>query len=317
MLLKNFTLLYIEDDIQAQQNMKMILEDDVKAFFQAFDGKEGLDIYKEKKPDIILSDIILPSIDGLTLTKKIRQIDKCQPIVVISAFDDREKLLEAINAGIDYFIPKPIDIDILYDRLNTIAQNLQNKKDADKTKEKEHEILHALAHYDTLTQIANRHLFGIKLNETINKVRRAHESFALFFIDLDKFKNINDTYGHAAGDAVLQSVAQNIKKVIRLEDTFARIGGDEFALIIENEENISHTNLLAKKIMQAVSTPITFEEHKFHITCSIGISFYDGQLCSKEALLRNADRAMYVAKKEEKSNFKYSSSNTIFQNENS
>ncbi|UCN00249.1 GGDEF domain-containing response regulator [Sulfurimonas sp. SWIR-19] len=310
MNLKNFTLLYVEDDMQAQEHMKMLLEDDFKAFYQAFDAKEAFDIYKEKKPDIILSDIILPSTDGLTLSKEIKKTDKWQPIIILSAFDEREKLLEAIDTGIDYFIPKPVDIEMLYDRLHTIARNLQNDIDAKKTKEKELEVLYALAHYDTLTQVANRHLFSVKLNETINKAQHSHENFTLFFIDLDNFKSINDQYGHSAGDAVLQSVAQNIKKVIRIEDTFARIGGDEFALIIENMKNTSDINTLANKIIHSVATPIVFQKHTFHITCSIGIAVYPTQGNSQEALLHSADMAMYAAKKDAKSRFKFSDSST-------
>ncbi|WP_418640796.1 two-component system response regulator [Sulfurimonas sp. ST-27] len=310
MNLKNFTLLYVEDDMQAQEHMKMLLADDFKAFYQAFDAEEALAVYKEKKPDIILSDIVLPHSDGLTLSKEIKKIDKWQPIVILSAFDEREKLLEAINTGIDYFIPKPVDIEMLYDRLHAIARNLQNDIDAKKAKEKELEVLYALAHYDTLTQVANRHLFSVKLNETVNKAQHSHENFTLFFIDLDNFKSINDQYGHSAGDAVLQSVAQNIKKVIRIEDTFARIGGDEFALIVESVKKISDTKSLTEKIIQAVSTPIVFQKYTFHITCSIGIAVYPIQGSSKEALLHSADMAMYAAKKEAKSHFKFGDSST-------
>ncbi|QOP44588.1 GGDEF domain-containing response regulator [Sulfurimonas sediminis] len=310
MNLKNFTLLYVEDDMQAQKHMKMLLADDFKAFYQAFDAEEALAIYKEKKPDIILSDIILPRSDGLTLSKEIKKTNKWQPIIILSAFDEREKLLEAIDTGIDYFIPKPVDIEMLYDRLHTIARNLQNDIDAKKAKEKELEVLYALAHYDTLTQVANRHLFSVKLKETINKAQHSHENFTLFFIDLDNFKSINDQYGHSAGDAVLQSVAQNIKKVIRIEDTFARIGGDEFALIVESVKSLPETKSLTEKIMQTVATPIVFQEHTFHITCSIGIAIYPTQGSSQEALLHSADMAMYTAKKDAKSRFQFSDFST-------
>ncbi len=309
MLLKNFTLLFVEDDKGAQEQMKMLLEDDLKEFYQAFDGKEGLSVYEEKQPDIILTDIVLTSLNGLEMSKKIKQMNNEQPIIIMSAFDEKETLLEAINSGIDYFLPKPVDIDILYNRLNIIAQNLQNKIDAQKLRQKEIQMLHALAHYDTLTQVANRHLFSIKLDEAISRANRNNTTLALFFIDLDKFKKINDSYGHSAGDTVLRSVTKNITKTVRLEDTFARIGGDEFALIVENVNSQNETDTLAKKIIEAVSVPINFKEKSLHITCSIGISLYPNQSRSKEELLHLGDMAMYEAKKEQTSNFVYSSPN--------
>jgi len=304
-LLENFTLLYIEDDLDAQERMKMMLEDDVKEFFQAYNGEEGLRVYEEKKPDIILTDVNMPVLDGLSMAKEIKQKDKQQPIIVMSAFDDRRTLLEAINIGIDYFTPKPIDMDIVYDRLNTIAEHLQNKIDAQNAKKREMEELYALAHYDTLTKISNRFLFNIKLDEAINKAKRYNSKFTLFFIDLDDFKMINDTYGHAAGDKVLQSVSDNIKKVIRLEDTFARISGDEFSLIIENIDDKNYIDTLANKIIGAASTPVEFNDKTIHITCSVGISRYPKDSNSKEELLHLADIAMYKAKQQGKCNFAY------------
>lgn len=304
-MLENFTLLYIEDDLDAQERMKMMLEDDVKEFFQAYNGEEGLRVYEEKKPDIILTDINMPVLDGLSMAKEIKQKDKQQPIIVMSAFDDRKTLLEAINIGIDYFTPKPIDMDIVYDRLNTIAEHLQNKIDAQNAKKREMEELYALAHYDTLTKISNRFLFNIKLDEAINKAKRYNSKFTLFFIDLDDFKMINDTYGHAAGDKVLQSVSDNIKKVIRLEDTFARISGDEFSLIIENIDDKNYIDTLANKIIGAASTPVEFNDKTIHITCSVGISRYPKDSNSKEELLHLADIAMYKAKQQGKCNFAY------------
>ncbi len=305
MLLENFTLLYIEDDLDAQERMKMMFEDDVKEFYQAYNGEEGLRVYEEKKPDIILTDINMPVLDGLSMAKEIKQKDKQQPIIVMSAFDDRATLLEAINIGIDYFTPKPIDMEILYDRLNTIAQNLQNKIDAQNAKKREMEELYALAHYDTLTKISNRFFFHIKLDEIISKAKRYNSKFTLFFIDLDDFKQINDTYGHAAGDKVLESVADNVKKVLRLEDTFARISGDEFSIIIENIDDKEYIETLATKIIKAASIPVTLNDTTIHITCSVGISRYPKDSSSKEELLHLADLAMYKAKQQGKCNFAY------------
>jgi DNA-binding response OmpR family regulator len=117
----NFTLLYVEDDTDAQEKMKMMLEDSVKELYQAHDGAEGFSIFMEKKPDVILTDINMPILNGLSMVEKIKDVDSTVPVIVMSAFDNRESLLRAINIGVDYFIPKPIDMDILEDRLRIFS----------------------------------------------------------------------------------------------------------------------------------------------------------------------------------------------------
>ena len=125
MLLENFTLLYVEDDHDMQEYMKSFLEDEVKEFYQAFDGEEGLSIYKDKKPDIILSDIYMPKMNGLEMSTVIKTLDKTQPIIFLSAFEDVDILEESINISIDNFIVKPIkDIHNLLTTLENISLNL-------------------------------------------------------------------------------------------------------------------------------------------------------------------------------------------------
>ena len=298
MILENFTLLYVEDDYNAQEQMKFILEEETKELYQAYDGEEGLEMYKKHSPDIVLTDINMPVMDGLMMTQKIKEIDKDQPIIILSAFDDRETLLRAIQVGIESFVPKPVDVELLLEKLEKAAQNLQNKLDAEELRERKLKELYTLAHYDNLTNIPNRYLFNIKFDEAISRANRRDSAFTLLFVDLDNFKQINDTYGHAAGDAVLQSVANNIKSVIRLEDTLARISGDEFALIIEDEDNTDYIRNLSQKIQEAVSQPIEFQNKTLRITCSIGSSRYPHDSTSKDELLHLADIAMYKFKNE-------------------
>ena len=296
MLSNNFTVLYVEDNIEAQESMCSILEDDFKEFYQAYNGEEGLQIYKDKKPDIILSDIEMPLLDGLSMAEQIKKINKYQIIIIMSAFDDRNILLNAINIGIDYFIPKPVNIDFLNDKLNIISQNLQNKLDFENARKKEVDTLYNLAHFDVLTQVPNRFLFELKLEEAISRAKRNKTIFALFFIDLDYFKNINDTYGHIAGDEVLKAVAKNIKNIIRTEDTFARIGGDEFALIAEGFKDESYIESLRNKLLE-IAPCLKFENMKVCISYSIGVSIFPKDSNRKKELLHLADINMYEEKK--------------------
>ena len=299
MPLKDLTLLYIEDDKETQKQLKLILEDEVKEFYQAYDGKEGLKLYEEKKPDIVLTDIRMPFLDGFDVAKEIKKRDENQPVVMISSFADTDNLLKAINTMIDAFIVKPVDVEILEAKLKKISQTIDNNK---AVKERM-DTLHNLAHYDALTNIPNRFLFNTKLQQATNKAMRHGTNMALFFIDLDDFKKINDTYGHHAGDAVLIHITQNIKHIIRQEDTLARIGGDELALIIEDISDENYINNLAEKILKASSLPLKFENTTIEISCSIGVATFPKQCSSAEELIKLADSAMYVAKKSGKKNF--------------
>jgi len=305
MPLENFTILYVEDNKDAQEQLKMILEDDVKEFYQAYNGEEGLTLYREKRPDIILSDINMPLLDGLAMAKEIRKIDAEQPILIVSSLDDKDTLLKAINIVIDGFIRKPIDMKELEFQLNKIAKNLQNKISTQSNKEKERNNLYTLAHYDTLTKIPNRFLFDTSLKQAISDALRRNTSVALFFIDLDNFKGVNDTYGHQMGDKVLKSIVNNIKKVIRHEDILSRIGGDEFALIVKGIVNKDDISNLAQKIVKASSISLKQRNETINASCTLGISLFPQDTNSKEELIHFADVAMYKAKKAGKQNFKF------------
>ena len=300
---KEFTLMYVEDDHQSQAWMREILEDDFATIYQAYNGVEGIEMYKLHMPDIIITDISMPMLNGLDMVKKIREINKNVPVIMMSSFDDRDVLLDALNIGIDYCTPKPLDLDLLWEKLDIIIENLANKKDAENMRQKEIQNLYNLAHYDALTQIPNRFLFDVTLTQSISRADRTDTDVVLFFIDLDDFKQINDTYGHEAGDEVLKGVVENIKNSIRVEDTFARIGGDEFALILDNVENDEYIDNLAKKIINTATQPIKYDDLELKIGCSVGISKYPNNAKTKEELIKNADKAMYIAKKSGKSRY--------------
>jgi len=160
------------------------------------------------------------------------------------------------------------------------------------------ESLYHQANHDSLTDLANRNLFYIKLEDSINKAKRESKKLALLFIDLDMFKDINDSLGHDVGDALLQEVATRLKSSLRAEDTVARIGGDEFTIIIESVQDIQDVAQKANKLLNEISKPYLFENHTIYITCSIGISIYPDDTESLTNLIKFADTAMYKAKEE-------------------
>lgn len=153
-----------------------------------------------------------------------------------------------------------------------------------------------LAHYDGLTGLPNRFLFNEYLTLALRNARRSGKKFALLFVDLDKFKEINDTLGHAAGDLVLHEIATRMRNCLRNSDKIARMGGDEFYVLAEDLNDGYHAADIAHKLLNAASSPMQIGGEEHHLSASIGISIYphDGQ--DSETLLRNADYAMYRAK---------------------
>ncbi|WP_456383020.1 EAL domain-containing protein [Hydrogenimonas sp.] len=167
------------------------------------------------------------------------------------------------------------------------------------------EKLRFTATHDALTKLPNRTLLFERLNEALKRAKRSERNGALFFIDLDNFKEINDTAGHSAGDRVLVECAERIKRVLRESDIFGRLGGDEFLLIIENIKHIETPIHVAKRILQAINQPFEIGEESFELGASIGIAFFPEDSRETEELVQFADMAMYRAKEKGKNRFQY------------
>lgn len=165
--------------------------------------------------------------------------------------------------------------------------------------------LDRLAHYDGLTDLPNRMLLQDRLGQAIEGARRQGRRFAVLFMDLDRFKHINDSLGHGVGDHLLQSVAQRLVECVRQSDTVSRQGGDEFVLLLPEVEHAEDAAQTAQKILAALSLPHHIANHDLHISISIGISVYPDDGESVEALLQCADTAMYHAKESGRNNFKF------------
>ncbi len=162
-----------------------------------------------------------------------------------------------------------------------------------------------LAHFDELTGLPNRALFNQRLNHALARARRAEQPLAVLFIDLDRFKNVNDTLGHEAGDRVLKEVAQRLRGCLREVDTVSRLGGDEFVVLIETASRPADVAEVAQKILTALARPVALEGQEFHLTASIGISTCPGDSADLQGIMKNADIAMYRAKEQGKNNFQF------------
>lgn len=164
------------------------------------------------------------------------------------------------------------------------------------------------ANYDQLTDLPNRSLFMDRLNQTLKQSKRYERKFALLFIDLDGFKSVNDTLGHDAGDELLIKVSERLLACVRESDTVARLGGDEFTVILSTITSSDNAETVAQQIIKKLSIPFTIQEHEAQIGASIGISMYPDSAVDTEILLKKADDAMYLAKKQGKNDYRLSTS---------
>ncbi|MEK7435293.1 MAG: EAL domain-containing protein [Pseudomonadota bacterium] len=167
------------------------------------------------------------------------------------------------------------------------------------------ERVHHLAHYDELTGLPNRSTFSQRLSHALAQARRNSKSLAVLFIDLDRFKNINDTLGHEAGDNVLVEIAQRLQGCLREGDTVGRLGGDEFVVLIEALPEPMQVAAVAQKILGAAIKPFVIESQEFHLSASIGISTYPDDSEDMQGLLKSADIAMYRAKEQGRNNYQF------------
>jgi diguanylate cyclase (GGDEF)-like protein/PAS domain S-box-containing protein len=428
-MLKQFSLLYIEEDETTSLAFLSEFEKFFKSVFIARSAEEGMSIFDVSRPDMVVTDIQLSSMDGLELIKHLRVIESKVPIIVNSAFSDPHLLLQSIALSVNDYILKPTNTNLMLQALRKAARVLSYEKslarshammqtiideipdpimyieldmrvkmmnkaakalggerlqelypkcnkisdetnggctnahpcpinDIIKTKApstvrhvhtdkegKTHHIdVHAkpifdhdgavvayleirqdisayldvqkqliletkklthLSMHDSLTQLPNRRLLEDRINHAIDQKNRSGGEFGILFIDIDHFKEINDSLGHLIGDQLLINIAKRIQKVIRKVDTLARNGGDEFVLIIDNGTSETHYSTIAEKILNLFKEPFHIGGYDIMSACSIGISMFPKDGESVETLLHHADTAMYTSKKAGRQQFNF------------
>jgi diguanylate cyclase (GGDEF)-like protein len=164
---------------------------------------------------------------------------------------------------------------------------------------------HHLATHDDLTDLPNRVMFGQLLSEAIKVAQRYRRKFSIMFVDLDRFKLINDTLGHAAGDLLLKEVAGLFKQCLRASDVLARFGGDEFVILLHEVSDVAQVTAVARKLLSAAVTPMMIQGRECRVTASIGVATFPDHGTDEQSLTKNADAAMYLAKEEGRSNFRF------------
>ncbi|MBI5918630.1 MAG: PAS domain S-box protein [Nitrosomonadales bacterium] len=195
----------------------------------------------------------------------------------------------------------PLDIAVSEVEEGGVRRFIGVVRDITERKSVEERMNH-LAHYDALTDLPNRALFDDRLSQALVIARRDDLNVALMFVDLDKFKPVNDTFGHQIGDLLLVEVAQRLRECLRDSDTAARIGGDEFVVLLQSIEEKADAIVVAEKIRQSLCLPFELGGHQIHISASIGVAVNLDQTCDEKRLTKKADIAMYHAKAKGRNN---------------
>ena len=416
-ILENFSILYVEDEQDVRDELAQFLKRRTKNLHLASNGREGLAAFETLRPDIVITDILMPEMDGLSMAKEIKRLSPETPIIITTAFNEADLFLKAIEIGIEKYVLKPIqpakllvsltesawllkalkdlrlsatvfdasseailvtdpdnvimavnpafkkitgyeDEDVLGKNPKILSSGQQDKsfyqkmwqsikelghwegeiwnrrkngeffpewltitvvRDenqeliyhvalfSDITSRKQNEQrLYRLAHYDALTELPNRILLEDRLEQAILQAQaQKNIAVSVLFIDLDRFKVVNDTLGHYVGDILLQHVAGRMQACVRGTDTVARLGGDEFVVVLSNMEHGEDAAGVARKIINSISTPFQIQSNDLSIGCSIGISVYPHNGDNAQTLMKHADTAMYRVKEAGKNDYQF------------
>jgi len=394
-------VLCVEDDSPTRKALVKILAARFERVLVARDGDEGLELFLQHQPSLVITDIKMPRMDGIAMAREMRALNPATKIIVITSYGSQDLLLAAIETGVTEYIMKPLSAERVYAAIdkclrvivleqqvkeanaqthhvlesirdvffaldqdwrltyvNLKAESYFNRprpeilgrplqdllpgpepipelyQDAMRGQEmrsfeyytprldawhearvfpldggisvylrditeqkKAQEEMRFLAFYDKLTGLPNRTLLQDRLYQAISRCRRDGRQGAVLFMDLDRFKNINDSLGHDTGDRVLQEAARRLKVCIREGDTVARLGGDEFIVLLDSIDHPEHIHWVTDRIRNALAQDIQQHGVQLSLTASIGISLIPADGETMEDLLKAADTAMYYSKK--------------------
>lgn len=267
-------------------------------------GEKAIEVFQKNPPDLVILDVIMEGINGFECATRLRtlsQSDTWIPIIFLSANVDDESIKQGIDAGGDDYLTKPFSDVKLAAKIKAMQRiaDMRNKL-VDTTHR-----LELLSSTDALTGVNNRFQFDKSIVEKLHNGEHENRMMALMFIDIDNFKLINDTFGHHIGDLLLKEVIKRLRGTLRTEDFIARIGGDEFSIIINAIESIDSIDLIAQKILDSLAPDFFIEGHYIRSTVSIGIACYPYPGTTTENIVKHADVAMYHAKSLGKNNYQY------------
>ena len=303
-------ILVVDDEPQNCKLLELLLASEGYVTQTAASGREALELVAHRPPDLVLLDVMMPGLDGYAVAAALKAdpLTAGIPVIMVSALGDRTARLHGLQSGAEDFLIKPVDraelslrvrnllrLKELNDALHTQGSALEQQVSA-RTAD-----LHRLAHYDSLTGLPNRSLFQAELQRAVTAASPTGD-VAVLFVDIDRFKGVNDTWGHGVGDELLRQFGNRISRCVRAGDTVGRIGGDEFALIVVTAPGGTGASIVAKAILDSLNLPFDLGIQTVSVTASIGIALLRGAAVdvndpgAADSLLQSADTAMYSAK---------------------
>jgi diguanylate cyclase (GGDEF)-like protein len=257
-------------------------------------GEEALEVVDKNKPDLVFLDVMMPQMDGFEVCEKLKSSHNTNdiPIIFLSAKTETEALVKGFDAGGADYITKPFQRAELLARVRT---HITMKKMQVELLE-QNDLLTKLARTDPLTGVYNRRFFIEALGREFDRSRRYENPLSLLIIDADHFKSINDLYGHDTGDSVLKALCDAGSSIFRKTDYFARIGGEEFAVILPHADQSQSYEVAERFLKRIEELTVKSEKGDVNFTVSIGIASVDEQTKEVENLMEKADKALYLAK---------------------
>lgn len=303
-------ILIVDDTLTGRRAIASALPSHEYKLSQASNGMEAISLAQQLKPDVILLDIMMPGLSGYEVCQQIRANPALRevPILMISSLTDRAERLKGINSGADDFISKPFDAAELSAKIHTITRLNRYRKLRERHQQltsMQHNLadleskqthLQKLAMVDDLTKLHNRRSLLQHGRDEFDRAKRYHTSLSTLMIDVDKFKSINDTFGHRVGNLILKGLASELKHNLRSMDIPGRMGGDEFLILLPHT-TLHAALILAERLRKSVEARIFASKGTtITITISIGVATLSGHVKKLTDLIEAADVALYKAK---------------------
>ncbi|MGH8586062.1 MAG: putative bifunctional diguanylate cyclase/phosphodiesterase [Gammaproteobacteria bacterium] len=277
-------LLVVDDDSVMRLMLHRALERDGYRVVDAADGQTAMAEFVKHQPDMVLLDAVMPRMDGFEVCQWLQEQpdgERC-PCLLLTGLNDDASVDRAFAAGATDFITKPIHWAVLRQRVRLLLQASRRE--------------YHLAYHDVLTGLPNRLKFADRLKHVLAQARRHGHGLAVFCVDLDRFKLVNDTLGHDIGDKLLQTLAGRFTAGLREADIVARLGADEFIVLLDRLQSADSLDPIARRVLEALQPAPMIDGHEITVTPSIGIAVYPADGGDTTSLIQHADTAMSRAK---------------------
>lgn len=285
----------VVDDIE--DNIKLLcfnLEDDEHEVITANNGFECLEMADEHRPDLILLDLMMPGMSGTETLSRLQDNPELRdiPVIMVSANDADDFIIEALDIGAHDYVAKPFIYPVLAARMRTALRLRENQQELMQLNKR----LSKLASLDPLTEAYNRRHFLELGNTEFAKAQRFQRPLSVIMLDVDKFKAINDNYGHQAGDAALKQITQLCQNAGRSSEIVGRFGGEEFVLCCPDTDQ-NGAMALAERLRKTIeANTLSFEQHTINFTASMGVTSINEDDKTLNDMLRRADQLLYYSK---------------------